>query len=114
MTVSCTLAVLDLTFAGFGRKFGHAMAPVFLQNRRAAWRAKIRVWDAQLLLDARKTNHADAVRNLMRLSSFAIVLLTCCPTFAEDKPATAPGSVTALEPWASKAQPSDAAKSYVE
>ena len=50
----------------------------------------------------------------MRLFSFAIVLLTCGPTFAEAKPATAPDSGTALEPWAWKAQPSDAAKSYVE
>src|SRR5213596_188686 len=50
----------------------------------------------------------------MRLLSLAMVLLSCCPASAEDKPAKAPGSVTALEPWASKAQPGDVTKSHVE
>ena len=44
----------------------------------------------------------------------AMVLLSCGPTFAEDKPAAAPGAGTALEPWASKAQPGDVARSHVK
>jgi hypothetical protein len=50
----------------------------------------------------------------MRLISLAMLLLSCCPAFAADKPAVASGSGNTLEPWASKALPSDVARSHVE
>src|SRR6476620_5143149 len=51
---------------------------------------------------------------MMRLISLAIVVLSCGLASAADKPAVAPGSGNTLEPWASKAQPSDVARSHVE
>src|SRR5688500_15228906 len=51
---------------------------------------------------------------MMRFTSFVAVLLSCLPTFAAEKPVKSSGSGNALEPWASKAQPSDVAQSHVE
>src|SRR5436309_1394040 len=50
----------------------------------------------------------------MRIISLAMVLVSCGPAFAGDKPAAAVGSGNTLEPWASKAQPSDVPRSHVE
>ncbi|HSI33455.1 MAG TPA: Ig domain-containing protein [Tepidisphaeraceae bacterium] len=50
---------------------------------------------------------------MTRLISLAMALLSCCTAFAADKRVTAAGAGNALEPWASKARPSDVARNHV-
>ncbi len=50
----------------------------------------------------------------MRLISLAIVLFSSCPALTADELVMARRADIALEPWASKAQPGDAAKSHAE
>src|SRR4051794_31192752 len=82
----------------------------------------VREWPRGLLLEHpatirrrfRKRLRRGGEEPVMRLISLAMVLLSCCPAFAAEMVATPPGSADTLEPWASKARPSDVARRHVE